>query len=336
MSSPPVPYPLLSPDQPDDVAAYLSARGVLAADEAVVQVARAGEGNMNCTMRVTTTRRSLIVKQARPWVEKYPQIPAPDERALMEAAFYQAVQPHPSVAGRMPTLLGMDDEHRVLLIDDLGAVADFTGLYAGTATDLPALPALVDWLSALHAATFPAPVQAQLTNRAMRALNHEHLFDFPLRAANGLDLEAITPGLQAEASRLQAQAAYVDAVTALGARYLTDGPTLLHGDFFPGSWVQAGEAVYIIDPEFGFFGPAEYDVGILLAHLMLAGLPDTLHAQVWQRYQPTGPFDAALARQFAGMEVMRRLIGVAQLPVPSDLAYKQALLQRSEELVLGA
>ena len=46
---------------------------------------------MNCTLRVTTTRRSFILKQARPWVEKYPQIAAPVERARVEAAFYAAV-----------------------------------------------------------------------------------------------------------------------------------------------------------------------------------------------------------------------------------------------------
>ena len=34
---------------------------------------RAGDGNMNCTVRVTTGTGTLIVKQSRPWVEKYPR-----------------------------------------------------------------------------------------------------------------------------------------------------------------------------------------------------------------------------------------------------------------------
>ena len=37
-------------------------------------------------------------------------------------------------------------------------------------------------------------------------------------------------------------------VAALGARYLEDGETLVHGDYFPGSWVRTGAGVAVIDP----------------------------------------------------------------------------------------
>ena len=40
-------------------------------------------------LRVQTAERSFILKQSRPWVEKYPAIPAPEERVLVEAAFYE-------------------------------------------------------------------------------------------------------------------------------------------------------------------------------------------------------------------------------------------------------
>ena len=60
-------------------------------------------------------------------------------------------------------------------------------------------------------------------NRAMRALNHEHMFLFPLRDGNGLDLDAITPGLADAARELAPIAPIVDAVAALGERYLADG-----------------------------------------------------------------------------------------------------------------
>jgi len=43
----------------------------------------------------------------------------------------------------------------------------------------------------------------------------------------------------------------------------------------------------------------------------------------------------ALARQFAGVEIMRRLIGVAQLPLQASLDRKQELLGHARELVLG-
>ena len=42
-------------------------------------------------------------------------------------------------------------------------------------------------------------------------------------------------------------------VTALGVRYLEDGDTLVHGDYFPGSWLRTGEGVRIIDGPFANF-----------------------------------------------------------------------------------
>ena len=61
-------------------------------NEHVSSAAPAGDGNMNYTLRVHTPKRSFIVKQARPWVEKYPHIQAPWDRALMEAHFYDTIR----------------------------------------------------------------------------------------------------------------------------------------------------------------------------------------------------------------------------------------------------
>jgi len=41
------------------------------------------------------------------------------------------------------------------------------------------------------------------------------------------------------------------------------------------------------------------------------------------------------SRRFAGVEIMRRLIGVAQLPLECGIERKGALLRLSRDLVLG-
>ena len=69
----------------------------------------------------------------------------------------------------------------------------------------------------------------------MPALNHEHIFRLPLDPGNGLDLDAITPGLKRAAENLAVDARYTDEVAALGEIYLEDRDTLVHGDYFPGS-----------------------------------------------------------------------------------------------------
>lgn len=323
-------------DTPADVlAAYLEAQGWLHVGEQVLRLSRAGEGNMNLTLRVTTSERTFILKQSRPWVEKYPHIAAPEARLLEEVAFYRAVASMPDVAARMPQLLHVDAPHRVAMLEDLGHSSDFTFLYREGVAALPDLPVLCRWLSALHQATFPDDVRAGMTNRAMRILNHEHLFHFPLVPDNGFPLDSITPGLQAVADRLQQNTAYRTAIEALGRRYLADGPVLLHGDFYPGSWLATPSGVRIIDPEFSFFGEAEYDVGVFIGHLLLAGGDPSIAGTVFAHYAPPGAFDHHRALRYAGMELMRRLIGVAQLPLHADLDCKTALLRLSEQLVLA-
>ena len=327
-------YRLLNTEDREHIEKYLRQRGWLREGESVVNVSRAGEGNMNCTLRVCTERRSCIAKQSRPWVEKYPSIPAPDSRIAMEASFYSSVASSEAVATRMPRLLDFDEGQRVMLLEDLGETADFMRIYGACADrDLP-LQSLCGWLSALHGTRFNIQTQRALENRGMRVLNHEHIFDLPLQADNGLDLDGLTEGLSATARALKEHAQYAQAVNDLGQRYLGEGTSLLHGDFYPGSWVESGNDVWIIDPEFCFFGPAEFDVGVFVAHLLLAGKPMEYAFEVFAYYDGPIGFSWHLALGFAGVEIMRRLLGVAQLPLRADLEAKKTLLSLSRRLVL--
>lgn len=329
---------LLDADNPGELEDYLKANGWL--DSPLEAVERAGEGNMNLVLRaraagsVIGAADSVIVKQSRDWVEKYPDIAAPGDRICVEAAFYSAVAVHRNLASRMPRLLAFDEDNRVALLEDLGEAADFTDVYANARIEDPVMNDLWDWLSELHALRLDTRAMPLLENRAMRELNHAHIFDIPLRHDNGLDLDAITPGLAQRAAALQSDDAYCTRVRSYGARYLENGTTLLHGDYYPGSWLKHPDGVKIIDPEFGFFGRAEFDCGVFIAHLHLAGFAREAVDAAARRYRPPDDFSEDHARVFAGIEIMRRLIGVAQLPLSAHLARKSELLELSHELVL--
>jgi 5-methylthioribose kinase len=314
---------------------YLQARGWLAPDESLRGAGKAGEGNMNYTLRVSTSARSFILKQARPWVEKYPHIAAPWERALIEGRFYETISADPQLAAWMPKFLGLDETSHLLALEDLGEAQDFTALYHGAELTEAQLAELADYLARLHRVPSDAPRRSAFANRAMRALNHLHIFAFPLQLANGFDLDAITPGLDEVARALKQEAEYVRRVEELGALYLRDGEALLHGDYFPGSWLKTAQGVRVIDPEFCFYGPPEFDLGVMLAHLQLAGQTARLVRRLATSYHAPRPLDHDLVRQFAGVEIMRRLIGVAQLPLQLDLSAKRELLQRARALVLN-
>ena len=314
------------------IAGYLAARRLGSPQPAALRVERAGAGNMNLTLRVAFDDRSLILKQGRPWVEKYDHIAAPWERTVVEGAFYRTVGHVEAIARRMPTLLDFDAHNHILALEDLGAAGDCTSIYADRRMDDADLDALLEWLAALG--QVPVPEDDDFSNREMRALNHEHIFRFPLAAENGLDLDAITPGLGAAAEALKRESDYRDRVAGLGTAYLSDAEPLVHGDYFPGSWVRTPHGIRIIDPEFCFRGVREFDYGVMLAHFALARTGVAPADRVLAAARDEG-LDERLLFGLAGTEIMRRLIGVAQLPLPYGLDEKRRLLDLSRSMVLS-
>ena len=317
---------------PEALTGYLRSQGWTENGDQLLRVEKAGEGNMNLVLRVVTTRRRLVLKQGRPWVEKYPHIAAPMDRTLVEGRFYEVLALTPALADRMPAYVGLDEESRILALEDVAGARDLTSIYGGEALADDSRTILINWLRALHRVPLAEEDRAVFLNREMRALNHEHIFRFPLDPTNRLDLDAITPGLAADARRLQRHDGYARRATELGRVYLADGASLVHGDYFPGSWLQAPSGLRIIDPEFSFIGAPEFDLGVMVAHLCFAGGGEHTTTVVTDLYGQ--PVDARLVRGFAGIELMRRLIGVAQLPLSLDVTAKRRLLELSERLVL--
>gem|GEM_PF-68576 len=315
---------------------YLRQQGVLSDSDSVVSVTKAGEGNMNCVVRVRTERGSLVVKQARPWVEKYSQFEAPWDRACREAEFYTRVCCRPRLARLLPKLSRFDSSSRLLILEDLGEGGDYSSVYGGDRFTVGEIQALADFLSELHASFQGADGDGTGSNREMRELNHAHCFRIPLEPNNGLDLDAITVGLAALADELRSDESYTAEVERLGREvYLADGQHLVHGDFFPGSVLRTPGGPRVIDPEFCHWGRPEYDVGVFLAHLVLSDQPPEIQ-RAWVDGYRVGPgFDLGLMRGLAGVEMMRRLIGYAQLPLVRDLAWKRRILRCSREWVLN-
>ncbi len=329
-------FPWLSHADPGCLESFLHERNWIAADEHVRSCEPPGEGNMNLTMRVITNRRSLIVKQARPWVEKYDHIPAPWDRVQFERRFYERVQKLPEVAARMPQLLFSDMAARVLVLEDMGDANPLMSLYAGDSLTASDLRGLAAYLRSLHDGT-RGLADPSFENLEMRQLNHQHIFEIPLVENNGLDLEQIESGLSDAAGLLRCDSAYRQLVSETGDRYLANGSALLHGDFFPGSWLRTSAGIFVIDPEFCFFGDPEFDLGCAIAHLCLAGQPRQ-HAQSLLQAYTDGDqtsIESSWLTCYAATEVMRRLIGVAQLPLQTVVGQRGNLLERSRRAMIG-
>jgi len=326
----------LGAEQPAMIEAFMRNRGWLAAGERVKSCGPAGNGNMNVTLRVGTTSRSLIVKHAPPFVARYPWIAAPAERIVSERRFYERVAEEPVLAEQTPRLLSACDAEGVLLFEDVVGAVDTSSMYStGLKTSERHIEAIAGYAATLHVVTRHDD-GSRFENHQMRALNHAYCFVHPFDDRDSARLEAIEPGLAAEAARLVDNEKFRSRVNELGSLYLGPGSCLVHGDYFPGSWLYRKDRVWVIDPEFSFFGLAEIDIGCAVAHFAIARLPlDTARRFItaYERARSDTALDYLRVAGFAGIEVTRRLIGTAQLPLPSSISWRRELLARSVHTV---
>ena len=321
--------------RPNEIQRFLDRHAWLAPDERVESADRAGEGNMNRTVRVRTDRRSFVLKQSYPYCAKFPEIPAPIERIAVEVAFYAIARRSARLARHMPEILAFAPDSHLAMIEDLGAGSDLLSLYAGDHLAEDELALLCRLAEALHTLPLSERERRSLRNQDMRTLNQEHIFDIPLRRENGLDLEAITPGLQTLADQLKRDPSYCKAIGELGRIYTSaTGPALLHGDYYPGSILRTARGLAIIDPEFAFPGPPEFDLGVLVAHLVFAGGDGAAVVDaVLEAYRPR--VDRSAVEAFAAAELMRRTLGVSQLPIEAGLETRRRWLEQSRAWVVS-
>ncbi|WP_437399489.1 phosphotransferase [Flagellimonas lutimaris] len=314
---------------------YLCGQGWLKKEERVLAVETPGAGNMNFTLRVRTNQGSFIIKQSRAYVEKYPQVPAPVDRSLREAEFYTLIDQYDILKAQMPKLRGVDKENYVLNLEDLGDGIDYSFLYQKERyLKESELEEIMAFAVNLHSNIHLGTTDIKIPNREMRRLNHEHIFVFPYLQENGLNLDDIIPGLREVGNIFKQDKVLINIVQQLGERYLIDGKTLLHGDYFPGSWLNTSGGIKIIDPEFCFFGEPEFEIGVTLAHLKLAAQPQTIIDKALKFYMDRAPLQKELCFQFMATEVLRRILGLAQLPLSLNVEERHTLLQEAKEILV--
>ena len=319
-------------DDIENLTSYLKKNGFLALYDSIERIEVPGAGNMNFVLRVVPSEsNSFVVKQARPWVEKFPDISAPVERMETEMRYYDSVNSYPELAIYSPIIMGFDQDNHILVMEDLGQSQDYTFIYKeGEHISSEEIEQCVSYLNDLqaipHHRSYPRNIE-------LRKLNHQHIFNLPFIANNGFNLDNIQEGLQTLSQKCCKDYDLISKVKKLGDLYLGAGETLLHGDFYPGSILKLDTGFKVIDPEFSFYGPGEWDISVFVAHLFLAD-HEELHIQnAFNAFNQTDHFEMSKFSGFVGTEILRRLVGLAQLPLELSLDQKSDLIDRSIEWI---
>jgi 5-methylthioribose kinase len=109
---------------------------------------------------------------------------------------------------------------------------------------------------------------ARFTNVELCKITEDLIFTHPYDDSPSNSYNPALP--RAAIDRMQRHAPLRAAVAELKYAFMTRAEALLHGDLHVGSVMVSARETYVIDPEFAFYGPMGFDVGILLANFFLA------------------------------------------------------------------
>ena len=201
-------------------------------------------------------------------------------------------------------------------------------LYSSKNINLDHFNSLIYILESIH----KTKVNSFPSNYSLKELNHEHIFVLPFQK-NDFQLDDIQSGLKKLSTYITNDSNINDVVKRIGDMYLKVGNTLLHGDYYPGSWMQKDDNVYVIDPEFSHLGFKEFDLGVMAAHLTMITESEDYLNKIIKAYSEN--IDKSIFYKVSGIEIIRRIIGLAQLPLDMSLNAKEKLLNIAKKMILS-
>lgn len=235
-----------------------------------------GDGNLNLVFKLYAAEdrsRTMVVKQALPYVRLVGESwPLPTDRARIEAqalaAEYRLCPDHtPEVYHFDPVmyLIAMRNlNDHIILRKSMNEgvkyphlaehVGQFMALTLGNTSDL-----VLDYNEKKQQV-------ASFINPELCKITEDLIFTEPYRKTErNAYHEELTPQVRA----LQADEALRVEVAKMKEKFMTQAQALLHGDLHTGSIMVNQNETYVIDPEFAFYGPISFDVGLFIGNVLL-------------------------------------------------------------------
>ncbi len=239
-------------------------------------VREVGDGNLNLVFIVEGPAGSVIVKQALPYVRLVGDSwPLPLKRAFFE---YHALKRQAARdPGRVPALLHFDEEQAMIIMERLqphiilrhhmmsgqtveglgGVMGRFCARTAFRGSDL----SMTAPDKKADVALFAGNVE--LCDITENLVFTDPYFDAPMNRYTTPQLDGVVAHLRAD-ERLKVE------VQHLKRAFTARSETLCHGDLHAGSIMATPGEARVIDPEFAFYGPLGFDIGMLVANYLMA------------------------------------------------------------------
>ncbi|AWL95850.1 5-methylthioribose kinase [Bradyrhizobium ottawaense] len=249
---------------------------LLGGEPASWEITEVGDGNLNLVFIMKGARGGVAVKQALPYVRLVGESwPLPLSRAHYE---YLALSRQAQLApGLVPALLHHNEvlaltvmellEPHIIMRKGLVAGTQYPG-FVGDITTFMARTLFFTSDLALSAAEKKQGIAAFAGNHALCKITEDLIFTDPYRIAEQNRWTA--PYLDVLAASLRDDMELHVAISRLKLKFMAGPEALLHGDLHTGSIMVTDHQTRVIDPEFAFYGPMGFDVGAVIANLVMA------------------------------------------------------------------
>jgi len=246
-------------------------------------ISEVGDGNLNLVFIVQGATSGVAVKQALPYVRLVGESwPLPLSRAHYE---YLALTRQARLAPRLvPQILHHDHTLALTAMELLSPhIIMRRGLIAGTV-----YPRFVEDITTFMARTLfftsdltvPAAekkegIKSFAGNHALCKITEDLIFTDPYRDAE--QNRWTSPWLDRIAASFRDDMEAHVAISRLKLKFMSQPEALIHGDLHTGSIMVTESETRVIDPEFAFYGPMAFDVGAIIANLIMAYLASPGH-----------------------------------------------------------
>ena len=258
--------------------------GRIGTDTASWSVREVGDGNLNLVFIVEGNKGTVIVKQALPYVRLVGESwPLPLKRSFFE--YNALVRQAARDPGMVPELLHFDEAQAIIVMEFLTPhVILRRALIEGRQ-----LPKIGRDLGNFIARTLFRGSDLSMETRQRKAdlalfsdnvelcdITENLVFSDPYFAA---PLNKHNPVLDALVAELRSDRDLKVEAQRLKHLFAAKAETLLHGDLHTGSVMVTAEETRVIDPEFAFYGPMAFDVGMLIANFWMSYFSQSGHEQ---------------------------------------------------------
>ena len=241
-----------------------------------------GDGNLNFVFLVTSSSdssRQLIIKQAVPYLrcvgESYPLSKERMTYEIRSLEYFATLSPH------IPKIYHSDEEMSVLIMEYLSShIIMRKGMIEGIE-----YPKFAEHISTFLANTLFKSSSLYLSSADKRTLISQFIAnselcklteDFVFTAPFMEDeTNAELPELSDIAQRIADDVELKTKILQLKYKFMNQSDALLHGDLHTGSIMINQDETYVIDSEFAFVGPMGFDVGALIANLVMSWVSHT-------------------------------------------------------------